>query len=58
MLESEGSESDLSLVGCCEYGNEPLVSTEIKDPFALDKMRWEDVISVESAGSLGTPSVT
>jgi hypothetical protein len=58
VLESEGSESDFSVVGCCEYGNKPSVSTEVGDPFALGKMRWEGVISVESAGSLVTPSET
>jgi hypothetical protein len=58
VLESEGSESDLSVVGCCEYGNEPLFSTEVGDPLALGKIRWEDVMSVASPGSLDTPSVT
>ena len=55
MLESEGSESDLSAVGCCEYGNEPLFSTDVGDPLALGKIRWEAVTSVESAGSLDRP---
>jgi hypothetical protein len=58
VFESEGSELDFLLVGCFEYGNEPLVSTEAGDPFVLGKMRWEDVISVESAGLVDTPSVT
>ena len=58
VLESEGSESDFSVVGCFEYDTEPSVSTEVGDRFALGKMRWEGVISVESSGSLVTPNAT
>jgi hypothetical protein len=58
VLESEWSESDFLVVGCFEYGIEPSVSTEFGDSFALGKMRWEGVISVESSGSLVTPSAT
>jgi len=45
-------------VGCFEYGTEPSVSIEVGDRFALGKMRWEGVISVESSGSLVTPNAT
>jgi hypothetical protein len=58
VLESGGSESYFTVVGCCEYGNEPSAFTDVGDPFTLGMMRWESVISLESADSLGTPGAT